>query len=175
MTNFIKKLVGTGSSTSSSRIDEHLRQIQENTQRYENKLSVSIEDWEQYIKNWEMPKPNIKELYQVGSFEFKIDYRIKIYENTHSIGSEIETIELLDPRDLEQLQREKFKILHIGDIQVAAKSLTRLGLDKPICICLPDARHNQFQDSLLGLMQANTSFGPVYFTCLSKPRVRLYE
>ena len=41
---FIKKLVGTGSNASSSRIDEHLRQIQENTQRYENKLSISIED-----------------------------------------------------------------------------------------------------------------------------------
>ena len=51
MTNVIKKLVGTGSSTSSSRIDKQLRQIQENTQKYENKLSVSIEDWEQYIKN----------------------------------------------------------------------------------------------------------------------------
>ena len=59
---------------------------------------------------------------------------------------------------------EKFKILHIGAIQVATKPLTRLGLDKPICICLRDARHNQFQDSLLGLMQTNTSFGPVYFT-----------
>ena len=86
MTNFIKKLVGTG-STSSSRIDEHLRQIQENTQRYENKLSISIEYWEQYIKNWEMPKQNIKELYKVGNFGFKRDYRIKISENTHSIGS----------------------------------------------------------------------------------------
>ena len=60
MANFIKKLVRTGSNTSSSRIDEHLKQIQENTQRYENKLFVSIEDWEQYIKNWEMPKQNIK-------------------------------------------------------------------------------------------------------------------
>ena len=142
MTNFIKKLVGTSSSTSSSRIDEHLRQIQENTQRYENQLFVSIEDWEQYIKNWEMPKQNIKEIYKIGNFEFKKDYRIKISENTHSIGSEIETIELLDLRDLEQLQREKFKILHIGAIQVAAKPLTRLGLDKPICICLRDAGHN---------------------------------
>ena len=165
MTNFIKKLVGTCSNTSSSRIDEHLRQIQENTQRYENKLSVSIEDWEQYIKNWEMPKQNIKELYKVGSFEFKKNYRIKISENTHSIGSETETIELLDPRDLEQLQREKFKILHIGAIQVATKPLTILGLDKPIYICLRDARHNQFQDSLLRLMQANTYFGSVYFSC----------
>ena len=165
MENFIENLVGTSSSTSSSWIDEHLRQIQENTQRYENKLSVSIEDWEQYIKIWEMPKQNIKELYKVENFEFKRDYRIKISENTHSIGSKTETIELLDLKDLEQLQREKFKILHIRAIQVAAKPLTRLGLDKPICICLRDARHNQFQDSLLGLMQANTSFGPVYFTC----------
>ena len=88
MTNFIKKLVGTGSSTSSSRINEQLRQIQENTQKYENKLSVSIKDWEQYIKNWEMPKQNIKELYKVGNFELKRDYRIKISENTHSIGYE---------------------------------------------------------------------------------------
>ena len=160
-----KVFARTSSNTSSSRMDEQLRKIQENTQKFENKLSVSIEDWEQYIKNWEMPKQNIKELYKIGTFEFRKDYRIKISENTHSIGSETETIELLDPKDLEQIQREKFKILHIGAIQVAAKPLTRLGLDKPICICLRDARHNQFQDSLLGLMQANTSYGPVYFTC----------
>ena len=82
------KLVGTGSNTSSSRIDEQLKQIQEITQKYENKLSVSIEDWEQYIKIWEMPKQNIKELYKIGSFEIKRDFRIKISENTHSIGSE---------------------------------------------------------------------------------------
>ena len=105
MSNFIKKFVGT----SSSRIDEQLRQIQENTQQFENKLSVSIEDWEQYIKNWEMPKQNVKELYKIGTFEFKKDYRIKISENTHSIGSETETIELLDPKDLEQIQRENSK------------------------------------------------------------------
>ena len=136
MASFIKKLVGTSSNMSSSRIDEQLRQIQENTQKYENKLFISIEDWEQYIKNLEIPKQNIKELYKIGSFEFKRDYKIKIYENTHSIGTETETIELLDLKDLEQIQREKYKILHIGAIQVAAKPLTRLGLDKPICICL---------------------------------------
>ena len=89
-----------------------------------------------------MPKQNIKELYKVGNFEFKRDYRIKISENTHSIGSETKTIELLDLRDLEQLQKERFKILHIGAIQVATKLLTRLGLDRPICICLCDARQS---------------------------------
>ena len=96
-----------------------------------------------------MPKQNIKKLYKVGSFEFKRDYKIKISENTHSIGSETETIKLLNLKDLEQQQREKYKILHIGAIQVAAKPLTRLGLDKSICIFLRDVRHNQFQDSLL--------------------------
>ena len=44
MENFIKKFVGTSSNTSSSRIYEHLRQIQENTRKYENNLFVSIED-----------------------------------------------------------------------------------------------------------------------------------
>ena len=122
-------------------------QIQENTKKYENKLSVSIEDWEQYIKICEMPKQNIKEQYKVGNFEFKRDYRIEISENTNSLRSETETIELLDLKDSEQQQKEKYKILHIGAIQVAAKTLTRLGLDKPICICLRDAKHNQFQDS----------------------------
>ena len=89
-----------------------------------------------------MLKQNIKELYKVGNWEFKRDYRIKISENTHSIGSETETIELLDLKDLEQIQKESFKILLIGAIQVAVKPLTRLGLDKPMCICLRDARHN---------------------------------
>ena len=119
-----------------SKIDEQLKLLQEHTKKYENKLSVSIENWEHYIKIWEMPKQNIKELYQVGNWEFKRDNQIKVSQNTHSIGSEAKTIELLDHKDLEQIQRERYKILHIGAIQVVAKPLTRLGLDKPIFICL---------------------------------------
>ena len=87
-----------------------------------------------------MPKQNIKELYKVGNSKLKKYYRINIYENTKSIGFEIDTIELLDFKDLEHIQREKYKILHIEAIQVAAKPLTRLSLDKPICICLRYAR-----------------------------------
>ena len=59
---------------------------------------------------------NIKELYKVGNWEFKKDYKIKISKNTHSIGFETKTIELLDLKDLEQIQSEKYKILHIGAI-----------------------------------------------------------
>ena len=51
MTNLIKTIVGTSSNTSMSNIDKQLKNLQEHTQKYENKLFVSIENWEQYIKN----------------------------------------------------------------------------------------------------------------------------
>ena len=63
-----------------------------------------------------MSKQNIKELYKIGTFELKKDYIIKISEKTHLIGSETKTIELLDLKDLEQIQKDRFKILHIGAI-----------------------------------------------------------
>ena len=48
---------------------------------------------------------------------------------------------------------------------MAIKPLTRLGLNKPICACLRDARHNNFDDSLLGVIKSNMAHGPVYFNC----------
>lgn len=69
---------------------------------------------------------------------------------------------MLNFKDLEYLQK-RYKILHIRAVQVATKLLTRLGLDKPICVCLRDARHNNFQDSLLGVMESNMTHGLVYF------------
>ena len=60
MTNLIKKFIRTSSNSSKSKIDEQLKNLQENTQTYENKLYVSIENYEQYIKIWEIPKQNIK-------------------------------------------------------------------------------------------------------------------
>ena len=92
----------TSSNTSMSNIDKQLKILQEHTQKYENKISISIKNWEQYIKNWEMSKQNIKKLYKVGNWEFKKDHRIKVSENTHSSQFfETETIELLYLRDLE--------------------------------------------------------------------------
>ena len=96
-----------------------------------------------------MPRQNTKDIYQIETFEFRSTYKIKVSENTHSIRSKTETIELLNPIDIEILRKQKLKILHIGAIQVAIKPLTRIGLNKPVCACLRDARHNNFDDSLL--------------------------
>ena len=61
------------------------------------------------------------------------------------------------------MRDQTYKILHIRAIQVAVKPLTRIRLNKPICVCLRDVRHNNFDDSLLGVMESNMAHGPVYF------------
>ena len=42
-----------------------------------------------------------KDIYQIGTFDFRSTYKIEVSENTHYIGSETETIELLNPKDIE--------------------------------------------------------------------------
>ena len=92
-------------------------------------------------------------------------------KNTHSIRSKTETIELLNSRDIKQLSDQAHKILYIEAIKVTVKPLTWIGLKKPICICLKDARHNNFDDSLLGVMESNMTHDLVYFNCF--PNIEL--
>ena len=76
-----------------------------------------------------MSKQNIKDIYQIGTFKFRSMYKIKVSKNTHSIGSDTKTIELLNPRDIKLLRDQSYKILHIGAIQAAVKPLTQIGLN----------------------------------------------
>ena len=92
------------------------------------------------------------------------DYSIKIAKNTQSIGEQQQTIQLLNSKDIQPL-KTKYKLLIIRLVQVAVKPLTRLGLNKAICICLRDAKHNNIRDSILWLLKSNMAHGPVYFNC----------
>ena len=163
MSNLFGNISRSSSHGSINRMENDLKMLEENTSKCENQLNVSIDTLKQYIKNWKMPRQNIKDIYQIGTFKFRSTYKIKVLENTHVIGSETETIELFNPKDFKTLREQFFKILHIGAIQVAIKPLTRIGLNKPICVCLRDARHNNFDDSLLGVMESNMAHGLIYF------------
>ena len=165
MSNLFRNLSRSSSNSNMSRMEHDLKMLEENTSKFENQLNVSIDTLKQYTKNWEIPKQNIKDIYQIGTFKFRSTYKIKVSKNTHSTGSETETIELLNLRDIKQLRDQTYKILHIRAIQVAIKPLTWIGLNKPICVCLRDARHNNFDDSLLGVMESNMAQGPIYFNC----------
>ena len=130
MSNLFGNFSRSSSYSNMSRMENDLKIIEKNTWKFENQLNVSIDTLEQYIKNWNMPRQEIKEIYKLGTFEFMSNYLIKISKNTHSIGWETKTNELLNSKDLKHL-RKKFKALHIGAVQVAAEPLTRLGFRSP--------------------------------------------
>lgn len=48
-----------------------------------------------------------------------------------------------------------FRYIHIGLVQVGVNPLTRLGLNKPICLILRDTWHLNFEDSILGIILQN--------------------
>ena len=63
------------------------------------------------------------------------------------------------------LHREEFNYLHVGLVQVAVKPLFKLGLDIPVHISLRDKRHEDFSNSLLGMIQSNSENELIYFNC----------
>ena len=130
MSNLFGNFSRSSSHSNMSRMENDLKIIEKNTWKFENQLNVSIDTLEQYIKNWNMPRQEIKETYKIGTFEFMSNYLIKISKNTHSIGWETKTNELLNSKDLKPL-RKKFKALQIGAVQVAVEPLTRLGFRSP--------------------------------------------
>ena len=60
-------------------------------------------------------------------------------------------------------------------IQVAAKPLTRIGINTSIVMCLRDNRHLDYRDSIIGAVQARLNDGPVYFQCYPNFTLRLRD
>ena len=111
-----------------------------------------------------MPKVPTKEIYSKGSFKLLSDYHIKTIEKTISVTSTAENLQLITQKDIEPIKNiGKYHYLHIGLVQVSARTLTRNGLNTSILICLRDCRHHKFSDSLLGLVESSLNEGPVFF------------
>ena len=68
----------------------------------------------------------------------------------------------MDSKSIERHKRD-YNFIHFGMIQVAAKPLTRIGLNIFIVMCLRDNRHLDYRDSIIGVVQAELNDGPVYF------------
>ncbi|RVW18649.1 Enzymatic polyprotein [Vitis vinifera] len=86
-----------------------------------------------------------------------------------------QVIRLLDNRSVEKHKKDGYNFIHFGMIQVAAKPLTRLGLNTAIVMCLRDNRHLEYRDSIIGAVQAGLNDGPVYFQCYPNFTVRLRD
>ncbi|PIN17624.1 hypothetical protein CDL12_09714 [Handroanthus impetiginosus] len=60
-------------------------------------------------------------------------------------------------------------------IHVGLKPLTRLGLNTSALIIIRDRRNNQFEDSLLGIVESSLCDGPIYFKCFPNFTVSLTD
>ncbi|KAL6312777.1 hypothetical protein AAG906_005921 [Vitis piasezkii] len=59
----------------------------------------------------------------------------------------------LDNISVEKHKKNGYNFIHFGMIQVAAKPLTRLGLNTAIVMCLRDNRHLEYRDSIIGTIK----------------------
>ncbi|WJZ90314.1 hypothetical protein VitviT2T_009466 [Vitis vinifera] len=92
-----------------------------------------------------------------------------------SLEQDDQVIRLLDNRSVEKHKKDGYNFIHFGMIQVAAKPLTRLGLNTSIVMCLRDNRHLEYRDSIIGAVQAGLNDGPVYFQCYPNFTVRIRD
>jgi hypothetical protein len=56
-----------------------------------------------------------------------------------------------------------YKLLDIGYVQVAVKSLTILGINASMLLCLRDVRFLNFRISILSMIQSSLFNGPIHF------------
>ncbi|XLS55306.1 hypothetical protein HN51_005061 [Arachis hypogaea] len=126
---------------------------------------VCYEDINQAIDNWKIPKIPQDELYVPDDNKRKSDYIIKTAEKNIPLRLDSsEKFHLLTKQSVREHARY-YKYLYIGCIQVAVNPLIREGLSASILMCLRDIRHNDFQDSLIGIVETSLGHGLVYFNC----------
>ncbi|GAV71502.1 MP domain-containing protein, partial [Cephalotus follicularis] len=122
-------------------------------------LDERIKQWQ----NWKPPKISNKEIYKYNPFNpFNFTERIQTIEQTIKITKTQQNIQLLDEKTIKELAKN-FKYIHFALVQVTIKPLTRQGLNTSILACLRDARHLNFDDSLIGAIETSLCNGPVYF------------
>ena len=97
MSNLFGNLRRSSSSHSINRMENDLKMLEKNTSKFENQLMFQ----NNISKTGKCPGKKKKDIYQIGTFDFRSTYKIEVSENTHYIGSETETIELLNPKDIE--------------------------------------------------------------------------
>ena len=140
-----------------------------------NEEDFSVEEtdpsvnWNQWMIPRMIPRIQPSSIYQTSWFKsnlsFNSEFKVKTVEQTCEVSNVQEKYHLFTKKSIQEFLSKGYKFLHIGSVQIAVKPLTRLGINASILLCLRDARHNQFETSILGMIQSSLFNGPVYFDC----------
>ena len=83
-----------------------------------------------------LPKISNQQIYNKETFKFFTNYIIRTFEMSVSLEQDNQIIRLLDSKFIDKHKKDGYNFIHFGMIQVAAKPLTRLGLNTSIVMCL---------------------------------------
>ncbi|KAK9707332.1 hypothetical protein RND81_07G189800 [Saponaria officinalis] len=127
------------------------------------------------FSNWNIPTENPTQIYHIGPLDFKIAFSIRTHEETRSVQSDTETLNLLSYTSIQKYIQNKYRFIHFGLVQVAVKPLVHKEVDCPIYMALRDNCLKTYKDSLLTVVQTNVCNGPVYFNCFPDYTVDLSD
>ncbi|XP_021765600.1 uncharacterized protein LOC110730133 [Chenopodium quinoa] len=129
------------------------------------------------LDGWKFPKIPIDQVYKKKVLRIFPSYAVRDYEKTITLKAANQNIsaKLLSRDFLKGFIKKQHSFMHLGLVQISIKPLMRDGLEAPITVCLRDARHSSFKNSLLALVEANLSQGPIYFNCFPSFSVSLAD
>ncbi|GAV65904.1 MP domain-containing protein [Cephalotus follicularis] len=81
---------------------------------------------------------------------------------------------LLDAKTINELVKN-FKYIHFALVQVTIILLSRQGLNTSVFVCLRNAKHLNFDDSLIGAFEESLCNGHVYFDWYSDSTISLTD
>ncbi|KAK9741649.1 hypothetical protein RND81_03G119500 [Saponaria officinalis] len=158
MANWLRKMIQVGSTSKDSNTVQS------------SEISAPLD-----FSNWNIPTENPTQIYHIGPLDFKIAFSIRTHEETRSVQSDTETLNLLSHTSVQKYVQNKYRFIHFGLVQVAVKPLVHKGVDSPIYMALRDNRLQSYKDSLLAVVQTNVCNGPVYFNCFPDYTVDLSD
>ena len=152
----------SSSSSSSSSGQDYDYQTKNKTNNI-FKEEIRFEDInDEDLGTWEMPRIPETQIYQneKKTFFSKSDCIVRTVEEVVPLDDIEKTFQLLSNKSIIK-HKQEFNFLHIGSVKVSLKPTIRLGMNTSVLICLRDARHNQFHDSLLGTVETKVKkIGP---------------
>lgn len=107
------------------------------------------------------PSSSSQSNYKTDTFAAQSDYIIHTIKKICSIVNEATEIQLLDD---ESINRHKmhYNYLHLALVQIALKPLIRKRMNVGCLAYVRDKRFDEFDDSLLGLIEVSLSEGPIF-------------
>ncbi|KAK3205346.1 hypothetical protein Dsin_019392 [Dipteronia sinensis] len=98
-----------------------------------------------------------------------LDFRTLLGQKTKEINVKFQhntfSTNLLNKNGLNHYHKIGYNDMHISNVQVGIKPLSKIGLNNFLLVVLHDKRITDYKESILGMAETTLTYGPIYFQC----------